>query len=173
MTTKRKYKMTEERLIEVFREVVQLSKWQPLFDNRSPKDIEVDIYDVENFLDDYCICRGDKDEFNNAIADRIFEEFDRSISFFESEDKDATDFLIGAISEYLLNNSATLYKDWSFYSSMYDLIDMVYTTFEIDGEYFIFDFGDAPFTYDDIERNSARIDWDVVKEKVQKQINKK
>jgi hypothetical protein len=56
---------------------------------------------------------------------------------------------------------------------MYDLINMVYTTFEIDGEYFIFDFGDAPFTYDDIERNSARIDWDVVKEKVQKQINKK
>jgi hypothetical protein len=165
--------MTDERLIEVFKEVVQISKWQPLVDNRSPKDIEVDIYDVENFLDDYCICRGDKDEFNNAIADRIFEEFDRRISFFESEDKDATDFLIGAISDYLLNDSATLYKDWSFYSSMYDLINMVYTTFEIDGEYFIFDFGDAPFTYDDIERNSARIDWDVVKEKVQKQINKK
>jgi hypothetical protein len=165
--------MTDKRLVEVFKEVVQIYKWQPLIDSRSPKDIEVDIYDVENFLDDYCICRGDKDEFNNAIADRIFEEFDRRISFFESEDKDATDFLISAISDYLLNDSATLYKDWSFYSSMYDLINMVYTTFEIDGEYFIFDFGDAPFTYDDIERNSARIYWDVVKEKVQKQINKK
>ena len=163
--------MTDKRLVEVFKEVVQIYKWQPLIDSRSPKDIEVDIYDVENFLDDYCICRGNKDDFNNAIADRIFEEFDRRISFFESEDKDATDFLIGAISEYLLNNSATLYKDWSFYSSMYDLIDMVYTTFESDGEYFIFVFDEAPFTCDSITNSSVKIDWDVIEGLVKKQIN--
>lgn len=163
--------MTDKRLVEVFKEVVQIYKWQPLIDSRSPKDIEVDIYDVKNFLDDYCICRGDKDDFNNAIADRIFEEFDRRISFFESEDKDATDFLISAISDYLLNDSATLYKDWSFYSSMYDLIDMVYTTFESDGEYFIFVFDEAPFTCDSITNSSVRIDWDIIKEKVQKLIN--
>ena len=161
--------MKDKRLLEVFSDVVQCANWHP-FLQESANDVKIDVIDIECFLDEYCIYRGDEQGFNECLADRVLEEYERRMGLFTCETDEAKDFLQVVVCEYLLDESPTLFKDWSLYQSMYDMISMVYVVLQCDDEYFVFDLSEADFTYDSLEEYETNIDYAAVKEIVKNKL---
>lgn len=139
--------MTKKKLYEELKEITQAYMWSPLMQDCS-NDIVVTNDDIENFLDDYCIFKGNKKQFYDFCAGHIIEEFERRLSYFNCETKEAREFLIIAIKDYLLNDYSTMYKEDSLFSSTYDILCDRFNLTEIDDTYFAFNFDEATFDYE-------------------------
>ena len=138
----------EKDVINVFSEIIKADA--PSF---SFADRDVDIVDVEMFLDDYCVAIG-----LNGIADLIVSEYnERAENYFGCvTDKTAKEMALSALKEHFLYDGYTMYKADSPFASAFDWLDGKYKLVEIsldmDGEQTMvlaFDVNDVKFEVDD------------------------
>jgi hypothetical protein len=122
-------------------------------------DRDVDIWDVEMFLDEYCVAVGEE-----GIADLIVNEYNkRAENYFGCvTDKAAKEMALSALKEHFLYNGNTFYKAHSPFASAFDWLDEKYKLVEIpldmDGEQTMvlaFDFKNVKFDID----NYINPDW--------------
>ncbi len=136
----------ENDVIDVFSEIVKAEAPSGYFVGR-----EVDILDVEIFLDKYCVAVG-KEE----IAGLIVKEYNkRAENFGCVTDKAAKEMALSALKEHFLYDGYTMNKADSLYASAFDWLDEKYKLVEIpldmDGEQTMvlaFDFNNAKFDVD-------------------------
>ena len=134
----------EKDVINVFSEIIKAAA--PSF---SFADRDVDIVDVEMFLDDYCVAIG-----LNGIVNLIVSEYnERAENYFGCvTDKTAKEMALSALKEHFLYDGYTMYKADSPFASAFDWLDEKYKLLEIpldmDGEQtmiLVFDFKNAKF----------------------------
>ena len=144
----------EKDVINVFSEIIKADA--PSF---SFADRDVDIVDVEMFLDDYCVAIG-----LNGIVNLIVSEYnERAENYFGCvTDKTAKEMALSALKEHFLYDGYTMYKADSPFASAFDWLDEKYKLLEIpldmDGKQTMilaFDFKNAKFDVD----NYINPDW--------------
>ena len=144
----------EKDVINVFSEIIKADA--PSF---SFADRDVDIIDVEMFLDDYCVAIG-----LNGIVNLIVSEYnERAENYFGCvTDKTAKEMALSALKEHFFYDGYTMYKADSPFASAFDWLDEKYKLLEIpldmDGEQTMilaFDFKNAKFDVD----NYINPDW--------------
>ena len=144
----------EKDVINVFSEIIKADA--PSF---SFADRDVDIVDVEMFLDDYCVVIG-----LNGIVNLIVSEYnERAENYFGCvTDKTAKEMALSALKEHFLYDGYTMYKADSPFASAFDWLDEKYKLLEIpldmDGEQTMilaFDFNNVKFDVD----NYINPDW--------------
>ena len=122
-------------------------------------DREVDILDVEIFLDEYCVAIG-----SEGIADLIVNEYNkRAEKYFGCvTDKTAKEMALSALRGHFLYDGYTMYKADSPFASAFDWLEENYKLLEIpldrDGEQTMvsaFDFKNVEFDVD----NYINPDW--------------
>ena len=102
----------EKDVINVFSEIIKADA--PSF---SFADRDVDIVDVEMFLDDYCVAIG-----LNGIVNLIVSEYnERAENYFGCvTDKTAKEMALSALKEHFLYDGYTMYKADSPFASAFD-----------------------------------------------------
>ncbi len=147
-------KFNEKNVINVFTEIIKADSPSISFIDR-----DVDILDVEMFLDKYCVAIG-----SDGIADLIVSEYNkRAENYFGCvTDKTAKEMALSALKEHFLYDGYTMYKADSPFASAFDWLDEKYKLVEIpldmDGEQTMvlaFDFKNAKFDVD----NYINPDW--------------
>lgn len=137
----------EKDVINAFKEIIKADFPSISFINR-----DVDILDVEMFLDDHCVAI-DLD----GIADLIVNEYNkRAENYFGCViDTAAKEMALSALKEHFLYNGYTLYKANSPFASAFDWLNGKYKLLEIplgmDGKQkmiLAFDFNDVKFDVD-------------------------
>lgn len=137
----------EKDVINAFTEIVKADSPSISFINR-----DVDILDVEMFLDDYCVAI-DLD----GIASLIFNEYNKRVEKYFGcvIDAAAKKMALSTLKEHFLYNGYTLYKADSPFASAFDWLDGKYKLLEIplgmDGKQkmiLAFDFNDVKFDVD-------------------------
>lgn len=137
----------EKDVINVFSEIVKADAPSISFIDR-----DVDILDVEMFLDEFCVAVGEEE-----IADLIVNEYNkRAENYFGCvTDKTAKEMALSALKEHFLYDGYTMYKADSPFASAFDWLDEKYKLLEIpldmDGEQTMvlaFDFKNAKFDVD-------------------------
>ena len=140
-------KFNEKNVINTFAEIIKADAPSISFIDR-----DVDILDVEMFLDKYCVAIG-----LEGIADFIVSEYNkRAENYFGCvTDKTAKEMALSALKEYFLYDGYTMYKADSPFASAFDWLDEKYKLVEIpldmDGEQTMvlaFDFKNAKFDVD-------------------------
>lgn len=123
-------KFNKQDVINVFSELVKAEAPTGYFADR-----EVDIMDVEIFLEQYCVAFGE-----DGIADLIVEEYkNRADRYFGCvTDADAMEMALDVLKGNFLYDGFTLYKADSPYASAFDWLDGKYFFLEVvldmDGE---------------------------------------
>ena len=144
----------EKDVIDVFSNIIKAESPSGYLSNR-----EVDILDVEIFLDEYCVAIG-----LDGIADLIVNEYNkRAENYFGCvTDKNAKEMALSALREHFLYDGYTMYKADSPFASAFDWLDEKYKLLEIpldrDGEQTMvlaFDFRNVKFDVD----NYINSDW--------------
>ena len=144
----------EKDVIDVFSNIIKAESPSGYLSNR-----EVDILDVEIFLDEYCVAIG-----LDGIADLIVNEYNkRAENYFGCvTDKTAKEMALSALREHFLYDGYTMYKADSPFASAFDWLDEKYKLLEIpldrDGEQTMvlaFDFRNVKFDVD----NYINSDW--------------
>ena len=144
----------EKDVIDVFSNIIKAESPSGYLSNR-----EVDILDVEIFLDEYCVAIG-----LDGIADLIVNEYNkRAENYFGCvTDKTAKEMALSALREHFLYDGYTMYKADSPFASAFDWLDEKYKLLEIpldrDGEQTMvlaFDFKNVKFDVD----NYINSDW--------------
>ena len=137
----------EKDVINAFTEIVKADSPSISFINR-----DVDILDVEMFLDDYCVAI-DLD----GIASLIVNEYNKRVEKYFGcvIDAAAKEMALSTLKEHFLYNGYTLYKADSPFASAFDWLDGKYKLLEIplsmDGKQkmiLAFDFNDVKFDVD-------------------------
>ena len=137
----------ENDVINVFSEIIKADAPSISFVDR-----DVDIIDVEMFLDEHCVAIG-----LEGIADLIVNEYNkRAENYFGCvTDKAAKEMALSALKENFLYDGYTLYKADSPFASAFDWLDGKYKLLEIplgmDGKQkmiLAFDFNEAKFDVD-------------------------
>ena len=137
----------EKDVINAFTEIVKADAPNISFVNR-----DVDILDVEMFLDDYCVAI-DLD----GIASLIVNEYNKRVEKYFGcvIDAAAKEMALYTLKEHFLYNGYTLYKADSPFASAFDWLDEKYKLLEIplgmDGKQkmiLAFDFNDVKFDVD-------------------------
>ena len=140
-------KFNEKNVINTFAEIIKADAPSISFIDR-----DVDILDVEMFLDKYCVAIG-----LEGIADFIVSEYNkRAENYFGCvTDKTAKEMALSALKEYFLYDGYTMYKADSPFASAFDWLDEKYKLVEIpldmDGEQTMvlaFDFKNVKFDVD-------------------------
>ena len=140
-------KFNEKNVINTFAEIIKADAPSISFIDR-----DVDILDVEMFLDKYCVAIG-----LEGIADFIVSEYNkRAENYFGCvTDKTAKEMALSALKEYFLYDGYTMYKADSPFASAFDWLDEKYKLVEIpldmDGEQTMvlaLDFNNAKFDVD-------------------------
>lgn len=151
----------EKDVINAFTEIIKADFPSISFINR-----DVDILDVEMFLDDYCVAI-DLD----GIADLIVNEYNkRAENYFGCViDAAAKEMALSALKEHFLYNGYTLYKANSPFASAFDWLDGKYKLLEIplgmDGKQkmiLAFDFNGVKFDVD----NYINPNWNLHNEEI-------
>ena len=144
----------EKDVINVFTEIIKADSPSISFADR-----DVDILDVEMFLDEHCVAIG-----LDGIADLIVSEYNKRAEnyFGYVPDKVAREMAISALKEHFLYDGYTMYKADSPFASAFDWLDEKYKLLEIpldmDGEQTMvlaFDFKNVKFDVD----NYINPDW--------------
>ena len=144
----------EKDVINVFEEIIKADSPSVSFVDR-----DVDILDVEMFLDEHCVAIG-----LDGIADLIVSEYNkRAENYFGCvKDKTAKEMALSALRKYFLYDGYTMYKAYSPFASAFDWLDEKYKLLEIpldmDGEQTMvlaFDFKNVKFDVD----NYINPDW--------------
>lgn len=144
----------EKDVIDVFKEIIKADAPSISFIDR-----DVDILDVEMFLDEHCVANG-----MEGIADLIVSEYNkRAETYFGCvTDKTAKEMALSALREHFLYDGYTMYKAESLFASAFDWLDEKYKLVEIpldmDGEQTMvlaFDFNNVKFDID----NYINPDW--------------
>ena len=142
----------EKDVINVFTEIIKADAPSISFADR-----DVDILDVEMFLDEHCVAIG-----LDGIADLIVNEYNkRAENYFGCvTDKTAKEMALSALKEHFLYDGYTMYKADSPFASAFDWLDEKYKLLEIpldaDGQtdepcYYMvlaFDFNNVKFDVD-------------------------
>lgn len=137
----------ENDVINAFTEIIKADSPSISFANR-----DVDLLDVEMFLDDYCVANG-----LDGIADLIVSEYNkRAENYFGCvKDAAAKGMALSALKEHFLYNTHTMYKADSPFASAFDWLDERYKLLEIplgmDGTQVMilaFDFNNVKFDVD-------------------------
>jgi hypothetical protein len=140
-------KFNEKDVIDAFGYIIKAASPSLSFVDR-----DVDILDVEMFLDEYCVAVGEE-----GIADLIVNEYNkRAENYFGCvTDKTAKEMALSALKEHFLYNGNTFYKAHSPFASAIDWLDEKYKLvdipLDIDGEQrmvLAFDFNNAKFDVD-------------------------
>ena len=140
-------KFNEKNVINTFAEIIKADAPSISFIDR-----DVDILDVEMFLDKYCVAIG-----LGGIVNLIVSEYNkRAENYFGCvTDKTAKEMALSALKEYFLYNGYTMYKADSPFASAFDWLDEKYKLVEIpldmDGEQTMvlaFDFKNVKFDVD-------------------------
>lgn len=144
----------EKDVINVFSDIIKAEAPSDYFADR-----EVDILDVEMFLDEYCVAVGEEE-----IADLIVNEYNkRAENYFGCvTDNTAKEMALSALKKHFLYDGYTMYKAESPFASAFDWLDEKYKLVEIpldmDGEQTMvlaFNFNEVKF---DVE-NYINPDW--------------
>ena len=144
----------EKDVINVFSYIIKAEAPSDYFADR-----EVDILDVEMFLDEYCVAVGEKE-----IADLIVNEYNkRAENYFGCvTDNSAKELALSALKKHFLYDGYTMYKAESPFASAFDWLDEKYKLVEIpldvDGEHTMvlaFNFNEVKFDVD----NYINPDW--------------
>ena len=144
----------EKNVINVFKEIIKADAPSISFIDR-----DVDILDVEMFLDEHCVAIGIE-----GIADLIVSEYNkRAENYFGCvTDKNAKEMALSALREHFLYDGYTMYKAESPYASAFDWLDekykLVEIPFDIDEEQTMilaFNFNEVKFDVD----NYINPDW--------------
>lgn len=144
----------EKDVINVFNEIIKADAPSISFADR-----DVDILDVEMFLDEHCVAIG-----LDGIADLIVSEYNKRAEnyFVYVTDAAAKEMALSALKEYFLYDGYTMYKADSPFASAFDWLDEKYKLLEIpldmDGEQTMvlaFDFNNVKFDVD----NYINPDW--------------
>ena len=120
----------EQDVVNAFSEIVMADAPSTSFADR-----DVDILDVEMFLEDHCVAIGEE-----GIADLIVNEYNkRAENYFGCvTDKTAKEMALSALREHFLYDGYTMYKADSPFASAFDWLDDKYKLLEIpldmDGE---------------------------------------
>ena len=147
-------KFNEKDVIRVFKEIIKADAPSISFIDR-----DVDILDVEMFLDEHCVAIGIE-----GIADLIVSEYNkRAENYFGCvTDKNAKEMALSALREHFLYDGYTMYKAESPYASAFDWLDekykLVEIPFDIDEEQTMilaFNFNEVKFDVD----NYINPDW--------------
>jgi hypothetical protein len=147
-------KFNEKDVINTFAEIIKADSPSFSFDDR-----EVDILDVEIFLDERCVAIGCE-----GIADLIVSEYNkRAKDYFGCViDAAAKEMALSALKEHFLYDGYTMYKADSPFASAFDWLDEKYKLLEIpldvNGEQTMvlaLDFNNANFDVD----NYINPDW--------------
>jgi len=126
----------------------------------------IDYYDELEFS---CIYSGDKSGLLECIASIVHDEYLARMEFFDVSDDEAKSFLSLAIEEYLLVNTATMYKpELRFLPSMVDHIDWLYEIYRVDDEYFVVPSDEMPYDLEESKYIITEDDWNVVINEYQK-----
>ena len=112
---------------------------------------EIDMdFEMECFLDKYCVFIGDEEAMIQYFTERIKEEVERRLNYFQCETDEAKEFLRSCIEERVLNNTFTFYSADTFEASFHDVLDKKCYSYVGDQEnYFVMDFSEADFTFDE------------------------
>ena len=117
----------------------------------SENDIDMD-FEMECFLDKYCVFVGYEAGMVKYFVEYIEDEINRRMEFFTCKTKEAKAFLLDCIEKCVLNNTITFYKSDSFEASIHDVMDKKCYSY-VNGHnqriYFVMDFSDADFTFDE------------------------
>jgi len=144
----------EKDVINVFTEIIKADSPSGYLADR-----EVDILDVEIFLDEHCVAIG-----LDGIADLIVSEYKKRVENYFGcvPDKVAREMALSALKEHFLYDGYTMYKADSPFASAFDWLDEKYKLLEIpldmDGEQTMilaFDFKNVKFDVD----NYINPDW--------------
>ena len=140
-------KFNEKDVINVFSEIIKADAPSISFVDR-----DVDILDVEMFLDEHCVAIG-----MEGIADLIVSEYNkRAEDYFGCvTDNTAKEMALSALREHFLYDGYTMYKADSPFASAFDWLDEKYKLLEMpldmDGEQTMilaFDFKNVKFDVD-------------------------
>lgn len=141
----------KKNVINVFTNIIKADAPSISFANRN-----VDILDVEMFLDDYCVANG-----LDGIADLIVSEYNkRAEKYFGCViDVAAKEMALSTLKEHFLYDGCTMYKADSPFASAFDWLSEKYKLLEIplDGEQIMilaFDFNNVKFDVDHYIRPS-------------------
>lgn len=162
----------EELLIRFFGNIVRYDKSVPS-SNENPDDIVITIDDIEAWLDEYAVFRGDEKGLLEFIADFAVEEYERRLGYFKCETDHARDFLETLLQTQFINLNPTMYKSGSLFQTVADVFNDDYILYKLDDEYFVFDNSeDNDFDYEYlVDAHDFKI-WDfpevlqVIKEKL-------
>ena len=144
----------EKDVINVFTEIIKADSPSGYLADR-----EVDILDVELFLDEHCVAIG-----LDGIADLIVSEYKKRVENYFGcvTDAAAKELALSALKEHFLYDGYTMYKADSPFASVFDWLDEKYKLLEIpldmDGEQTMilaFDFKNVKFDVD----NYINPDW--------------
>ena len=144
----------ENDVINVFTEIIKADSPSGYLADR-----EVDILDVELFLDEHCVAIG-----LDGIADLIVSEYKKRVENYFGcvTDAAAKEMALSALKEHFLYDGYTMYKADSPFASVFDWLDEKYKLLEIpldmDGEQTMilaFDFKNVKFDVD----NYINPDW--------------
>jgi hypothetical protein len=153
--------MENKSLFEVLHDSVVRSKSDPFWIYTD----EVTEEDIQDFMDEWCVFRGDKKGFNEWLVGFVEEEAERRKSHFECGTKEDEEFLETAILQYLVVPTTTIYKPHLSYSSMVDVFNAdEYVALNVGDEWFIFDFQFAEFDCELSDDVDGCIDWKEVKD---------
>ena len=137
----------EKDVINVFTEIIKADSPSGYLADR-----EVDILDVELFLDEHCVAIG-----LDGIADLIVSEYNKRVENYFGcvTDAAAKEMALSALKEHFLYDGYTMYKADSPFASVFDWLDEKYKLLEIpldmDGEQTMilaFDFKNVKFDVD-------------------------
>ncbi len=137
----------EKDVINVFTEIIKADSPSGYLADR-----EVDILDVEIFLDEHCVAIG-----LDGIADLIVSEYNKRVENYFGcvTDAAAKEMALSALKEHFLYDGYTMYKADSPFASVFDWLDEKYKLLEIpldmDGEQTMilaFDFKNVKFDVD-------------------------
>ena len=137
----------EKPVINVFKEIIKADFPSISFANR-----DVDILDVEMFLDDHCVAIG-----IDGIAGLIADEYNKRAEKYFGCVKDAAakEMALSVLKEHFIYDGFTMYKADSPFASAFDLLDEKYKLLEIpldnDGKQTMilaFDFNNVKFDVD-------------------------
>ena len=166
----------EESLIEFFGNIVRNDESIPTL-NENPDGIVITIDDVEGWLDEYAVFRGDKKGLLEFIADCVAEEYERRLSYFKCEIEEARDFLSALLQQQFVSLNPTMHKSGSLFQTAADVFTEDYIIYKLDDEYFVFDNSeDSQFDYEFLIDGSDYKLWDfpevikVINEKLQKNV---
>ena len=140
----------EELLIEFFGNIVRNDMSIPAL-SENPDDIVITIDDVEGWLDEYAVFRGDEKGLLEFIADFAVEEYERRLGYFNCETDHARDFLKTLLQTQFINLNPTFHKSGSLFQTLADVFTDDYIVYKLDDEYFVFDNSeDNKFDYESL-----------------------